>query len=53
MGLGWGWFVSSGEAVEVGGGCSLEGEFTVSELGKVGWGGRNRGRHVCCGECGC
>ena len=52
MGLGWGWFVGGGKAVEVGGGCSLEGEVTIGDLGEVGWGGRNRGRHVGCGKCG-
>ncbi len=42
-------FVGSGKAVEVGGGCSLESEVTVGELGEVGWFCRDRGRHVGCG----
>jgi hypothetical protein len=49
LGLGRSRFVGSGKAVEVGGGCGLESEVTVGEFGEVGWGCRNRGRHVGCG----
>jgi hypothetical protein len=46
-------FVGSGKAVEVSSGCSLESKVTISnKLGEVGWGDRNRGRHVGCGKCG-
>ena len=41
--------VGSGETVEVSCCCGLESEVTVGELGEVGWGCRNRGRHVGCG----
>lgn len=49
--MGWVGFVGGRKAVEVSGFGGLEGEVTVGEFGEVGWGGRNRGRHVCCGGC--
>jgi len=51
--LGRGWFVSGRETVEVGGGCGMDSEVTVGELGEVGWGFRNSRRHVGCGDGDC